>query len=826
MKINHISVTAYGPLKKISWDLPDIGVVYDDNMVGKTSLVDLLVQFLFTSRNRSQVFDSYKRFNKLYPEVEIEIESGGRTYTYGQKKSTTKLKDLLGWEGDELFRLLCIRDGDSRLVLDSKNRPSMLRALVSLMSEVSTAKVGRIDSDIRRRCQITAHNRWTDRRDNNPPKLYSHIQGKIVPFLDKIDQAEEELQKLGQEQSTYHVLVDSLGNKEEELEEIDAKFSLAKAKKIEAISEQTEAKNKELEKYSRIREGDEDKWILAREKREKAIRALKGSKKLDEKGLEAKLNKIDHDVDESGERLDEGINQDERGVRKELRDLKNEESEIRNQIDKERGSARKFIRENVRIFLQKRGKMRQWADGQIIYYVTSSVVFVISILCGISLSYWFYGGIVIALLLGVLIKRKVSQFNAIEKKIERTFNEKFKSVLEQHIQNVETIEDLCEEIPDKIGQKIREEKELRQIQNDIRRLEDELEELARERSGLPEEIGKLSAKKEELRQKVEEQKYAKKESEQVLEDLRDRSGQPNCESFQKKLVEKRKVLESIRKLEAVLNSELDTDLEKLELLTVADTNVSELRSKVEAKFSHPKQHWELEDKDNLEHQKNKKQRELKELKAKIDRIENQIKQRESSLRSEYEIDPEQPQDLFSRKTKYTNDLERFIIDRIAGAEACKILENISGSYLEDLNKFFNSDKNSPESVGRFFANVMGSEFQISFNYDSNKFFIKEGALEYSEADLSSGGRRHLFYSIRLALLNEIVPEPAFLVLDDPFLYYHTDRKKKAIKQLDHLIQKGWQILCFTVDKETRNSMVQELDAEEFKIADLKSWYFV
>ncbi|MBS3739922.1 hypothetical protein KGY47_00935, partial [Candidatus Bipolaricaulota bacterium] len=87
MKITQISVDNYGPLGVINWDVPEVGVVYDDNMTGKTSLVDVLVRQLFIPQEGSKLFEDYQRFatdsSEKSRSITIEIEKDGRNFLFG-----------------------------------------------------------------------------------------------------------------------------------------------------------------------------------------------------------------------------------------------------------------------------------------------------------------------------------------------------------------------------------------------------------------------------------------------------------------------------------------------------------------------------------------------------------------------------------------------------------------------------------------------------------------------------------------------------------------------------------------------------------------------
>jgi len=216
---------------------------------------------------------------------------------------------------------------------------------------------------------------------------------------------------------------------------------------------------------------------------------------------------------------------------------------------------------------------------------------------------------------------------------------------------------------------------------------------------------------------------------------------------------------------------------------------------------------------------------LQEVNEKIEGKKENIrieKKRLEDLReslSEKEVDSSKPAQLFQKKLETKESLKEFVIDRVAGNLAKEVLEDLSRGYLDSLDRFI-SGRSVEKTVQSLFREVMGEQFELSFDYENNEFLVKEGEKSYPESDLSSGAKKHLFLATRLALVDKITAEPGFLVLDDPLLFYHEERKRKAIKQLKPFQKAGWQIIFFSVDDRTRNGVVEELNGREYSVSDL------
>lgn len=844
MKIKQIKVEDYGPLKNICWEPPNLAVIYDDNMVGKTSVVDILIQFLFIPRKGSKIFADYSRFKECEPFVEIKIQNGNEIYTSGTKQPRFNLKEIFDWEEEELFRLLCIRAGDNQLVSSDEKRVNMLNGIASLISGVSTERIKKIDKDIMNECQITSTNRWKESKDDDPPWLKKHIYEELVPFQTKIDEIEEALQRIGDEMSIRQILTSDRQKRVKELEKTKTYLDILRAERIRRIKRKLQRDLKSMREYSRIQQRDREDWEKAKEVKKEATRALEGESALEEEGLRTKLKKTEAKVVDSKERLEKGLDKDMSDVNEKLRTLKKEKRTIEEKASEAKEIARDFIKEEIKKPLQNRTEKKlhlknlsHWRDNEKLYYLISLIPILLSLLYGIYVhKLWiiFIGFFMAFFSVSVIwrknfIYKKInSKVRSIDKKIQRNFNQQFDSILGKYIEELQSIKDICEQLPQEVEENKKNSLELSKVRKEITKWENRKSDLESERDQLPNRIANLEAKNEQIKKKVKKQEKLLRESKKNLQELREKSGVPDLKIFKEKLHKKRKLQKAIDQQKVLLNHELDTDFVNLdELFIEVESTISELRNGIDKDIIETfRQKFENkgieETKVILSKNKTNLEKKIRTLGQKLDNYEKSIKKIKSRLRDKYGIDPEKPQDLFSKKSKYQKDLEKFIMDRIAGAQARKILNRISGTYLEDLKPFFEGDKNITRSVSAIFSEVMGSRFDVSFNYGSKEFIINEGDLEYSEKDLSSGGKKHLFYATRLTLIDEISPKPAFLILDDPFLYYHRNRKVKAINQLKYLVKKGWQILCFTVDRETKDSMVQDLEAQELDLDDLKA----
>lgn len=92
---------------------------------------------------------------------------------------------------------------------------------------------------------------------------------------------------------------------------------------------------------------------------------------------------------------------------------------------------------------------------------------------------------------------------------------------------------------------------------------------------------------------------------------------------------------------------------------------------------------------------------------------------------------------------------------------------------------------------------------------------------YPVDHLSSGARTLAFFALRLALLKKILPTPAFLLLDDPFIFCDSHRLRLVLKVLTDLMTEGWQIIYFTHDERVLSWLSQQTTSD-FSVVRLSS----
>jgi len=195
------------------------------------------------------------------------------------------------------------------------------------------------------------------------------------------------------------------------------------------------------------------------------------------------------------------------------------------------------------------------------------------------------------------------------------------------------------------------------------------------------------------------------------------------------------------------------------------------------------------------------EREIENKKAEKEDIESEIREIKdiklkilgfSSLKEAYEKEEELKEEL--------KELE---LKEKGGRLAIEVIDSISKDMDFVIRSLLTGDK---KSISQYFNNFTGGRYkEVRVKRNSRGYEIYgvdfEGK-EFSAPLLSSGTQDQLFLAFRIPFLKRILGSPAFLILDDAFLSSDYKRRKNLIFSMKGLVEEGWQIIYFTMDKHT------------------------
>ncbi|MTI95485.1 MAG: hypothetical protein FH749_08340 [Firmicutes bacterium] len=132
----------------------------------------------------------------------------------------------------------------------------------------------------------------------------------------------------------------------------------------------------------------------------------------------------------------------------------------------------------------------------------------------------------------------------------------------------------------------------------------------------------------------------------------------------------------------------------------------------------------------------------------------------------------------------------------AALTAIAILEKIEAEETARAADLFAQQKPVHDLFNRFTAKRY---CQISADRQLNLSVSRPDGTWLSADKLSQGTLDQLYMAVRIALAGQL-PQPRFLLLDDPFLCVDSERLQSMLAALSELAQNHWQILYFTIDE--------------------------
>ena len=156
------------------------------------------------------------------------------------------------------------------------------------------------------------------------------------------------------------------------------------------------------------------------------------------------------------------------------------------------------------------------------------------------------------------------------------------------------------------------------------------------------------------------------------------------------------------------------------------------------------------------------------------------------------------EDFCIKEDETVAELNTIKIDKEAALLASEVVESVSHEQDNLVNDVISTGN---ESASNIFSAITGKRYNEVF-LNKNNVFVKTNDGEVVSIDhLSYGTRVQLYFSIRVSLAQNLLHgEPAFLLLDDPFLVCDDFRKEEMVKTLHEISKAGWQFIYFTIDE--------------------------
>ena len=154
-------------------------------------------------------------------------------------------------------------------------------------------------------------------------------------------------------------------------------------------------------------------------------------------------------------------------------------------------------------------------------------------------------------------------------------------------------------------------------------------------------------------------------------------------------------------------------------------------------------------------------------------------------------------ELKNHQIELEEELRQIAARILGGAAWARVLSRSRQEQFEKVSQLIMSsrfiDYLSLFTLGRY------NSASVRVGKDDIWLISEEG--EYRLSCLSSGARQQVLFAFKAALIEQLYEEPAFLLLDDVFIFSDALRLRKQVQLLLSLVQSGWQIIYLTSSQE-------------------------
>ena len=207
MRLQRIEIEELGELQHFLLEPGTLTVLFDANETGKTTVVDALVRVLF--RGPRKVFPGAERFKDDEGTVQVTLSHQGETYTFPRSEAPRSLAEWLEWKEPEVGRLLFVRAGELALTAERRSVQRLWDALGVLLA--GGARVSRVIERVLYEASLTK------KRKEWQQKLQQQI-GQRIRRYEELQDLRNTALALQERERVVHELEQQLQMKKEALE--------------------------------------------------------------------------------------------------------------------------------------------------------------------------------------------------------------------------------------------------------------------------------------------------------------------------------------------------------------------------------------------------------------------------------------------------------------------------------------------------------------------------------------------------------------------------------------------------------------------------------
>ena len=773
MRLKEIVIQRYGPIRDIHLNFnPGMNVVYGANESGKTLLIDAVLKILLSDTITD--FDEIDRVQEK-PEGFVVMERGVDEIKLSREET---LSDYLTVDSRDLRNIFVIRNSDLTIL----DQGGYFRSFTDRMVGLQTKRI----NQILERLQVSG---WLTRKDSNASlsssKKTDYIGERKNRSKNLIKDAEGYLKQVEME-------------KLDEIEYLTVKSSASVQELEYSIEEMEKARNKQ-------RYIDATNALYKIEKKTEEIRKLESFEesildnvKLQQQeldGLEKEITKI-----KESHSKDQALLQSEK---KSLMELEANLEPLKSRVTERNNLEAKIsiVQENLK------SKAKTIEAAPLYWRMFLALIFpsILSFILVAALSplqtlflTFPFALLMVAFIFIVLHLRAKGISHELEAEVKALLSEAAKSGIESS--------------------------DLRSVLKAIAKLQDQQSELARLVEGKSADMHRLEGSVESTEVTFKEKTIRAEKFKSDEADVLKRLHVDSIEDFSEKVETKKKLSIDIKEQVARLKG----------MFSVTPENEGDIESwKKELQKLEPYKDIETKvsfDETIYESMKKKLEEEeliLQGLETKLEEFRSKLSDfQEEAIRTrplnhygeEINIEISTISDL-KELIKVLRSFIEYIDRRFnAALEAVKLFEQLASREETKVVTLFEEDKLAIELFSKFTA---GRYTDLRYNPDTKTIEVAlEGGKWLDASKLSKGAKDQLYMAVRIALAERLLPdEPAFFILDDPFLTSDTARLKKEMGLLKDLCNRGWSAIYFTVKDEVDN-LAKEMEVPITRLRSL------
>ncbi len=753
-KINNIKIKHFGILKGVSFKPGIFNIILGNNESGKTTLLDSIIYSLFKFKGQIIDMREYK-----HTDVDITISNGNDKTVYNPKKATFAndigmIKTKTAQKDFIIFRSIVIRGIDYDLSRDKDKY--IINLLRSYISGINFTKLKE---------KISSISNLTFKKKNYDKKTSDEIEDLNIRL--------KNIGVIKKHTSEYYNKLKDKNKIEKELSnlvKLDGilKYykNLIKLKRVRIENAKINEISEELSKYSSLAKSDLDKWNEHLSK----IKGFEIDIKMKEKDRENIKNKIDM-LNERIYKLGEEIDK---------------QKSIMKQYDNLSGEYEDYL-----YITTKTGRLNKIS---MLLIIITALLFVLSITSYMLLkNFIFFVAPIITILPYFLVKHRISKQNDLLNKIMKTA-----------MKNNVDLEDFG--------------KNLNSTKQRIKNIEDE-------HSILKSEIIQLDDNITEIAEIIQNNQNNIKNIKEKIDNIRSSKQVAEIEEFVNKLAIKSKLQDQLEYHKKQMNIFKETSTEKnlnIDSIDIAFNNLEKdinipIKSSINKLI---RKYRDLNDQNKIEYALTTVDEISMELNKYINNKNNSlsdIKNNETIIKELYKANNFADRtDLELSEYNIINRFNSYELLKDAAILALDSIDDVENNLTTDIKSLINI-RNILRSIEKHMKIITNdSKLQVMMNPD-NVFLLKGNQRELDESQLSTGTYAQLMLCIRIAIAEKLFDDKAmFFIFDDILLTFDEDRRKNTIKLFNNLIEDNWQIFYFTIDKNIKNLI-------ENNIQDTKSF---